>query len=139
MRRAEAAFMPPVRALEQEHEHGNREQDKDRFQELNTELENMSDQNVTFADAETNCKVDETSFHTDQENSAQHGADGRDPGVDDAVWAELLMAQNLEEEHAAKLLAEEEERKRAEAQIEADLQAKQVVLLCRCFQCVLGD
>lgn len=51
---------------------------------------------------------------------------GRDPGVSDQVWAELQMAKQAEKEYAEQCLAEEAERKRIEAEIEAQMRAKQL-------------
>eukprot|EP00854_Cymbomonas_tetramitiformis_P003981 gene3981-4950_t len=53
-------------------------------------------------------------------------AAGRDQGVSDDVWAELQMVMEEEKRHEEKLHAEEEERKRIEAELEAKLQAKQL-------------
>jgi hypothetical protein len=52
--------------------------------------------------------------------------DARDPGVSDAVWTELQQVKEYEQRYAEQCLAEEEERKRVEAELEAQLRAKQL-------------
>lgn len=52
--------------------------------------------------------------------------DARDPGVSDAVWAELQQVKEYEQKYAEQCLAEEDERKRVEAELEAQLRAKKL-------------
>ena len=51
---------------------------------------------------------------------------GRDSGVSDAVWAELQMVKQAEEKYLEKCLAEEAERIRIQAEMEAQLRTKQL-------------
>ena len=91
------------------------------------------DQNIKVKDALVKVqkleKVEEGTEETYAEAVHEELAiqdEGRDPGVSDAVWSELQMEKQAEEEYIEKCLAEEAERKRIEAEIEAQLRAKQL-------------
>jgi hypothetical protein len=53
-------------------------------------------------------------------------SNGRDLGVTDAVWSELQQAKEAEDRYAEQCRAEEKERKRVQAELEAQLRAKQL-------------
>eukprot|EP00956_Cyclotella_meneghiniana_P042881 scaffold249342_cov62-Cyclotella_meneghiniana.AAC.2 len=78
-----------------------------------------------FINQET-CTVQEDTEESSDEKPENNQAEGRDIGVSDEVWMELEQVKEAEKRYVEQCKAEEEERKRVEAEIEAQLRAKKI-------------
>jgi hypothetical protein len=72
------------------------------------------------------CKADVVAFKDIAESPSDTELNGRDSGVSDADWMELQRAKEEEDRYAEQCKAEEEERRRVEAEFAAKLRAKQL-------------